>query len=83
MQDDPRPSHRKVRLLRRWAFLAALLLPLAAGAQQAATDTHAGTHPDRPRTCLVLGGGGVVHRYSKLSRVSAHGGRETGAISSL
>ncbi len=59
MQDDPRPSHRKVRLLRRWAFLAALLLPLAAGARQAATDTHAGTHPDRPRTCLVLGGGGA------------------------
>ena len=59
MQDDPRPSHRKVRLLRRWAFLAALLLPLAAGARQAATDTLAGTHPDRPRTCLVLGGGGA------------------------
>lgn len=59
MQDDPRPSHRKVRLLRVLVPLAALLLPLAAGAQPATPDIHSSTHPDRPRTCLVLGGGGA------------------------
>ncbi|WP_313347212.1 patatin-like phospholipase family protein [Stenotrophomonas sp.] len=55
MQDDPRPPYRNVRLASLLVLMAALVLPLAASAQPSSPSAN----PDRPRTCLVLGGGGA------------------------
>lgn len=59
MQDDPRPSRAKVGLPRLLTLMAAIFLPLAGAAQPAAPQADQQAHPERPRTCLVLGGGGA------------------------